>query len=113
MHHQGALRRGLRWSVPGDRRKGGLKRSVATEDHGIPLGITTAGANRHDSRLLAPPCRPLRTSSAGVLPDQRACHLDAGYDSGPTRQTLAEAGFTGQIAHKGTPAPSRPTGAGP
>jgi IS5 family transposase len=41
----------------------------------------------------------------GVLPDQRACHLDAGYDSGPTRQTLTERGFTGQIAHKGTPAP--------
>src|SRR5437764_7688639 len=38
---------------PVDRRKGGLKRSVATEDYGIPLGITCAGANRHDSPLLA------------------------------------------------------------
>jgi IS5 family transposase len=41
----------------------------------------------------------------GVLPDQRACHLGAGYDSGPTRQALSELGFTGQIARKGVPAP--------
>jgi transposase len=31
-----------------DRRKGGLKRSVATEGAGVPLGIVSAGANRHD-----------------------------------------------------------------
>jgi hypothetical protein len=42
---------------------------------------------------------------SGVLPDQRTCHLDAGYDSGPTRQTLSGLGFAGQIAHKGAPAP--------
>ena len=44
----------LRRPSPVDRRKGGLKRSVATEDHGIPLGIAAAGAHRHDSPLLAP-----------------------------------------------------------
>jgi transposase len=41
---------------PVDRRKGGLKRSVATEASGIPLGIVSAGANRHDSPLLARAC---------------------------------------------------------
>ena len=40
-----------------------------------------------------------------MLPDQRACHLNAGYDSSPTRQTLSGLGFTSQIAHKGAPAP--------
>jgi len=40
-----------------------------------------------------------------VLPDQRACHLNAGYDSTITRQLLDELGFTGQIARKGIPAP--------
>ncbi len=40
-----------------------------------------------------------------MLPGQRACHLDAGYDSSVTRQTLGEQGYAGQIAHKGTPAP--------
>jgi hypothetical protein len=39
---------------PVDRRKGGLKRSVATEDAGVPLGVVSAGANRHDSPLLGP-----------------------------------------------------------
>jgi hypothetical protein len=39
---------------PVDRRKGGLKRSVASDGYGIPLGIASAGANRHDSPRLAP-----------------------------------------------------------
>jgi Transposase DDE domain len=90
---------------PVDRRKGGLKRSVATEDYGIPLGIACAGASRHDSPLLVPTLHATANQLGGVLPDQRACRLDAGYDSGVTRQALSELGFTGQIAHKGAPAP--------
>src|SRR5260370_25022233 len=90
---------------PVDRRKGGLKRSVATEDYGIPLGIACAGANRHDSPLLAPTLRAAADLLCNVLPDHRTCHLDAGYDNGPTRQELSERGFTGQLAHQGTPAP--------
>ena len=45
---------------PVDRRKGGLKRSVATEGNGVAVGIVSAGANRHD----IPPCwhRPWRRS---------------------------------------------------
>ena len=88
-----------------DRRKGGLKRSVATEDYGIPLGIAAAGANRHDSPLLAPTLQAAADQLSGVLPDQRTCHLDADYDSGPTRQTLSGLGFVGHIAHRGAPAP--------
>jgi Transposase DDE domain len=90
---------------PVDRRKGGLKRSVATEDYGIPLGIAAAGANRHDSPLLAPTLQAAAGQLGGVLPGERTCHLDAGYDSGPTRRTLDEQGYTAQIARKGTPAP--------
>jgi hypothetical protein len=90
---------------PVDRRKGGLKRSVATENHGIPLGIASAGANRHDSPLLAPTLTAAERQLGGVLPTDRTCHLDAGYDSQPTRQTLDDHGFASQIARKGTPAP--------
>ncbi|SNT44646.1 hypothetical protein SAMN05216252_12642 [Actinacidiphila glaucinigra] len=32
----------------------GLKRSVASEARGVPLGLVSAGTNRHDSPLLAP-----------------------------------------------------------
>jgi hypothetical protein len=53
---------------PVDRRKGGLKRSVATEGYGIPLGIASAGANRHDSPLLAPTLEAASRQLDGVLP---------------------------------------------
>ena len=39
---------------PVDRGKQGLKRSVLTEGAGIPVHVVSAGANRHDSPLLAP-----------------------------------------------------------
>lgn len=94
---------------PVDRRKGGLKRSVATENYGIPLGIASAPANRHDSPLLAPTLQAAADQLDSKLPGERACHLDAGYDSRPTRQTLSELGFDGHIAHKGTPAPLQAT----
>jgi len=94
---------------PVDRRKGGLKRSVATENYGIPLGIASAPANRHDSPLLAPTLKAAADQLDSNLPGERACHLDAGYDSRPTRQTLSELGFDGHIARKGTPAPLQAT----
>ena len=94
---------------PVDRRKGGLKRSVATENYGIPLGIASAPANRHDSPLLAPTLQAAADQLDSKLPGERACHLDAGYDSRPTRQTLSELGFDGDIARKGTPAPLQAT----
>jgi Transposase DDE domain len=89
---------------PVDRRKGGLKRSVASDGHGIPLGIASAGANRHDSPLLAPTLHAAERQLDGMLPEDRACHLDRGYDSTLTRQLLDELGFDGQIARKGIPA---------
>jgi hypothetical protein len=39
---------------PVDRRKQGMKLSVLVEGYGIPLGRVLAGAQRHDSPLLAP-----------------------------------------------------------
>jgi hypothetical protein len=38
---------------PVDRRKQGLKRSVATDAHGVPLAVLPAPANRRDDGLLA------------------------------------------------------------
>jgi Transposase DDE domain len=90
---------------PVDRRKGGLKRSLASDGHGIPLGLASAPGNRHDSPLLAPTLAAASAQLDGVLPQDRACHLDAGYDSTVTRQLLDELGFDGQIARRGIPAP--------
>lgn len=89
---------------PVDRGKRGLKRSVASDAAGVPLGIVSAGANRHDSPLLGP---TLETTKAqvGALPEQVNINLDRGYDSARTRALLDEFGFTGEIARKGVPAP--------
>jgi transposase len=88
---------------PVDRRKQGMKRSLMVEGYGIPLGRVLAGANRHDSPLLAPTLD--RLDELGPLPEDITVHLDSGYDSGKTRDTLAERGLSGQIAHKGEKAP--------
>jgi hypothetical protein len=78
---------------PVDRRKGGLKRSTATDGYGIPLGIASAGANRHDSPLLAPTLAAAFTQVEDRIPDESTAHLDAAYDSGITRQLLDELGL--------------------
>jgi IS5 family transposase len=73
------------------------------EGYGIPLGRVLAGANRHDSPLLAPTLDQL--NDPGPLPDEVTVHLDSGYDSGKTRDELATCGLHGQIAHKGEKVP--------
>ncbi|MFF3878022.1 IS5 family transposase [Streptomyces sp. NPDC001978] len=93
---------------PVDRGKPGLKRSGMTDGYGIPLGRVLAGANCHDSPLLAPTLDLL--DGLGPLPDDITVHLDAGYDSGKTRITLDERGLRGRIAHRGEKAPVQATG---
>ncbi|TYC21198.1 transposase [Micromonospora sp. MP36] len=88
---------------PVDRRKGGLKRSTLTEATGIPLGLVSAPADRHDSPLLAPTLATL--DQIGALPEQVTVHLDRGYDNKPTRQVLTDHGFDAKIAKRGVPAP--------
>lgn len=89
---------------PVDRRKQGLKRSTATEAQGVPLGLISAGANRHDSPLLRPTLDAAITQVT-TLPDDVTVHLDAAYDNKPCREVLAELGLTGEISRKGVPAP--------
>ena len=88
---------------PVDRGKQGLKRSVVTDGAGIPLHVVSAGANRHDSPLLAPTLAGL--DRLDRLPDAVTVHLDRGYDSTRTRALLDALGFDGAIARKGVPAP--------
>jgi len=39
---------------PTDRGKSGVKRSVLTEGHGVPIAVEIEGANRHDMKLTRP-----------------------------------------------------------
>ncbi|MBO3751066.1 hypothetical protein J5X84_33760 [Streptosporangiaceae bacterium NEAU-GS5] len=80
-----------------------MKRSLVVEGRGIPLGRVLAGANRHDSPLLAPTLDKLDDLSP--QPDTITVHLYAGYDSQRPRDELASRNLYGEIAHKGDKAP--------
>ncbi len=90
---------------PVDRGKGGMKRSTGVDGHGIPLGITGAPANRHDSPLLRDTFAACSSQLRHYWPDHVTAHLDRGYDSNRTRDLLDEIGFHPDIARKGIPAP--------
>ena len=96
---------------PVDRGKQGRKRSIATEEAGIPLGLIAAGANRHDSPLLAPTLHAA-VAQVGAMPNEVTVHLDRGYESGTTRVLLATFGFAGEIAERACPPRSRPASGG-
>jgi transposase len=90
---------------PVDRAKGGIKRSLATEAAGIPIGLVTAGANCHDSPLLGPTLDAAHTQTGHLWPAKPTIHLDAGYDSQVTRNLLAERELGHEITWKGFPEP--------
>ena len=89
---------------PVDRGKRGLKRSMAVDAEGIPLGAVSAPANRHDSPLLVPTLKAA-SEALGELPEGASVHLDRGYDSTLTRERLRELGLGWEISGKGKPAP--------
>jgi transposase len=89
---------------PVDRGKQGTKRSTAVDANGIPLGIVTAPANRHDSPLLTETLDAV-AETLGELPEWVSIHLDRGYDSKATRERLEERGLLAEISEKGKPAP--------
>ncbi len=93
---------------PVDRGKRGIKRSVAVDARGIPLGVVTAPANRHDSPLLAQTLDAAR--ALGLLPEGTSIRLDRGYDSQATREKLRDRGLIPEISEKGRPAPVAATG---
>jgi transposase len=89
---------------PVDRGKRGIKRSMAVDAKGIPLGAVSAPANRHDSPLLVPTLQ-VASEALGALPEETSVHLDRGYDSLLTRERLEELGLRWEISGKGKPAP--------
>jgi len=84
---------------PVDRAKQGqgLKRSTCTDTKGIPLGIASAGANRHDSKLLDPTLHAAR-QQAGDLPQSARVHLDSACNGTLCQAVLAAHQLIGEIA---------------
>jgi transposase len=87
---------------PTDRGKSGVKRSMLTEGHGVPIGVMIEGANRHDMKLTRPTLAEIvvnRPDPTETKP-QGMC-LDKGYDYDEVRDILHEFGFTAHIRARG------------
>lgn len=89
---------------PVDRGKPGLRRPVASDACGVPLGMVPDGANRHGLPLLGPTLKAVGTQ-IGAMPDTVNVNLDRGYEGAKSRSLIPELGFTAEIARKGVPAP--------
>lgn len=76
---------------PTDRGRLGWKWSLFTDRNGIPLGWTTAGANRHDTVLFEPTL--VEVIERGLLADTETLHLDRGYDGAAVRELCARVGI--------------------
>jgi len=87
---------------PTDRGKRGVKRSLLTEGHGVPIGLAVEGANRHDMKLVRPTLQSIAVErpDATVEQPQGMC-LDKGYDYDEVREILEEFGFTAHIKARG------------
>jgi transposase len=87
---------------PTDRGKSGVKRSLLTDGHGVPIGLAIDGANRHDMKLVRATIESLVAArpEASEEEPQGMC-LDKGYDYEAVREILAEFGFTAHIKARG------------
>ena len=87
---------------PTDRGKGGVKRSLLTEGHGIPIGLAVDGANRHDMKLVRATIESIVIERPEPTEEQpQGMCLDKGYDFEEVRDMLVEFGFTAHIRSRG------------
>jgi putative transposase len=82
--------------------KKGAKRSLLSEGQGVPLGITPAGANVNDHKLIRATIEsiPIERPKASKKRPQHLC-LDRGYDYAEARELADEFGFTAHIRSRG------------
>jgi transposase len=87
---------------PTDRSKRGVKRSLLTEGHGVPIGLAVDGANRHDMKLVRATIESIVVERPEVTEEQpQGMCLDKGYDYDEVREILVEFGFTAHIRARG------------
>jgi putative transposase len=87
---------------PTDRGKNGTKRSVIVDQDGGPLGVVIAGANVHDTKLLAETIESIVVDRPEPTEEdpQHLC-LDKGYDNPTGREAAAARGHTPHIRRIG------------
>ena len=89
---------------PTDRGKAGTKRHLVVDGEGAPLGLTLSGANRHDSRMLAPildAVPPVRGRRGRPRCRPHKLHADKGYDHRRCRRGCRAPGVVPRIARRG------------
>ena len=86
---------------PTDRGKKGVKRSLLTEGHGIPLAVAVEGANRHDMKLVEPTLKELIVERPVPEETPQNMCLDKGYDYDEVRDVLQARGYTAHIRARG------------
>jgi len=83
---------------PTDRGKHGTKRSTLSDGHGLPLAIVVAGANVHDTKLVA------ATLDGVVVTRPDAVHnlcLDAGYVGEKTAEVVQAHAYVAHVRPRG------------
>ena len=81
--------------------KRGAKRSLLCEAAGVSIGLAHDGANRHDSKLLAPTLDsvPIERPEPSLASPQALC-LDGGYAYPWVYELAAGRGYTAQIRRR-------------
>jgi transposase len=87
---------------PTDRPKKGVKRSLLTEAHGVPVGLVVEGANRNDFKMMKETLEsiPVKRPKPTRKKSQGLC-LDKGYDYDEVRDLAKEFGYTAHIRTRG------------
>ncbi len=66
-----------------------MKRSLLTEGHGLPIGLTIAGANRHDMKLVRSTIQSIIIERPEPTEEQpQGMCLDKGYDYDEVRDMV-------------------------
>ena len=79
-----------------------MKRSLLTEGHGIPIGLSVEGANRHDIKMVRETIENLVVDRPEPTEEEpQGMCLDKGYDYQEVRDTVKEFGFTAHIRSRG------------
>jgi hypothetical protein len=87
---------------PTDRGKAGVKRSVLTEGHRVPIGAAVDGANRRDMKLArATIARIVVARPAPTEERPQGMGLDKGADDEDVRATVRESGLTAHMRSRG------------
>ena len=91
-----------------DRSKTGTKRSLLVEGGGVPVGLSVAGANRNDFKLLEETLQsiPIDQPEAAEEYLRHLC-LDKGYDFEEVRHILHAYGLVAHIRSRGEEAQAK------